>query len=243
MASSPHRLPLVAPGQELTGHFPRGFERTAKSCESGDALHHALIFASATVAQRGLEECLAPGARGPYQEALDACWRWGRGSSTDLRGLRARCFDQVPEAEAATLKTIDAALERLSPPPLTALSDHAEQVRKRYLGLAVHHAAGAVVQLLDATRQARGVLPIAGEVSGAIAYKRVALGPCRNPELQSGALEQAAWEHVRVGASQGHTESALALQRWHEYLGVHWKNLADAQRLHFEEFLAWVFTP
>lgn len=235
------RLPLVAPGQELTGHHPVGFERAAKGSALGDRAHRALIFAGVTLARRAVVECLSPGVRPLYLEALDAAWRWALKPKGDLRATRARCFDFAQEAEAKTVAAIGNALSRMPPLEETPLTTHAALARDRYIGLAVHHATAAVVLLLDACRQPAEVLPLPGEVSGAVAYKKLALGACRNPELHQAALQQAEWESARVLSSQAHSAAGLRLQLLHEYLGVHWKNLADAQRIYLEEFLAWAF--
>lgn len=241
------RLPLVAPEAQLSGQFPRGFERAAKGCKAGTSTHHAVLFAALTLAERGIRECLPPKERAPYLAACKTAWEWAQGSTlySAVRDVRAYCFEHAKESEKQTLTVLTAALEHFDqrdPQPRSELGLHARSVTFRYAGLAVHHAIGAVLLALDACKEPRDALLLCGEVAGAIAYQKVALGPCRSAELQRSALTQAQWEAQRVqGSSQAHSENALAVQLFHEYLGVHWKNYTDAQRLYLEDFLGWAF--
>ena len=77
------------------------------------------------------------------------------------------------------------------------------------------------------------------QAAAAIAYRNVALGPARGEQLQADALENAHWQHDYLGGSARHDATSLAVQLFHEYLGVHWKNHVDAQRLYIEQFLGW----
>jgi hypothetical protein len=205
-----------------------------------------VVFASLALAEHAIRECLPPNERRPYLEASRTAWLWAQDAAPfrAVRDARTRCFETAPETESRTQGIVAAALDHfdsVQPRPATELATHARSVTFRYTGLAVHHAIGAVLLSLDACKEPRLALGVSGEVAGAIGYQKVALGPCRSPELQVAALTQARWEAQRVLGSAEHSESGLAVQLFHEYLGVHWKNHTDAQRLRLEDFVGWAF--
>jgi hypothetical protein len=80
------------------------------------------------------------------------------------------------------------------------------------------------------------------QIAGARAYQGAGLGAARQPEFKTRALEQARWETEEL-AGEAHGESLLALQSFHEYLGVRWKALYEVERSYIEEFVRWALPP
>ena len=234
------RLLLVTPEAELSGNFPRGFEIAAKGAKTGSAEHRALLFAVATVASQAVERCLAPSARGSAEVGLLCVRRWARDDASlrEVREARNVVFESAADAEKDTVGSLSHALQSENTDPL---SKHQLEIATRYVALGVHHCHAAVAFCLDAVTDGRQALEVAGEAAGAKAYTQTGLGAARSETLRTSATEQARWECERVASSRHHSEAGIALQRLHEYLGVHWKNHVDAQRLYFEEFLGWVF--
>lgn len=170
-------------------------------------------------------------------------WCAGHTPFRQIRDLRAALFSATIATEQKVQATMASAFATQPRRDMTSLDAHADQVVQRYLGLSLHYAIGAALLVVDGTKDATRLLDVPGEVAGAIAYKQVALGAARSPELRNAALSQATWEHRRVVGSAGHSEASIGVQLFHEYLGVHWKNHVDAQRLYLEEFLVWAFDP
>lgn len=233
------RLPLVLPGEELSGLRPLAFERAVKSCKVGDPVHRAVIFAAEAVASRGVQECLAPSARSPFSNFCRVARSFTEQHATllDVKQARAAAFDLAGDAERKTLTAIAKAIAIEGSDPLDRQA--AISVR-RYVARSVHHAIAGVLMTLDAVTRPVEALPIAEEVAGAIAFQRTGLGAARSPALREAARVRADWETKRLDSDEQPTV-AIALQLFHEYLGAHWKDHADAQRAYFEDFLAWVF--
>lgn len=230
------RLTLVDPQLELSGKFPRGFERTVKLAQVGDARHRGLLFCALTIARRSVAECLPPSSAGRCFEAWRVADDWARGLA-DLRAVRqarAESFTQLPELRDHTLDVV----RRWLSAPSDAFTVHRNAVIERYVALSVHHATGALLECFDGVTDPTRLLEVPKQAAAALAYRNVALGPARNEQLLGAALENAAWQADFL-ASPAHDAAALAVQLFHEYLGVHWKNHVDAQRLYLEQFLAW----
>jgi hypothetical protein len=172
---------------------------------------------------------------------LDQVDDWARDQLAlkTLRAERARLFEQRPEFEQTTTRLIRS-LAAEEPHDDFAL--HAAGVVERYVALAVHHALSAALLCCDAATEPAVALELPAEVAAALAYRNTGLGPARSEELRRAALHNAHWEATTLSASSKHGEAALLLQLWHEYLGVHWKNHVDAQRLYLEQFLEWAFS-
>lgn len=241
--SARRRLRLVLPGQELSGNFPRGFEIAAKSAKTGSPEHRALIFCLTTVARQTIDRCVAPSARNSAEQGLNCARAWAKDKASlrEVRDARSRVFEHAPRAEMDTVSSLGKALTSQSAGTADPLAKHQLEVATRYVALGVHHCYGAVALCLDAVTDPAQSLEVAGETAGAMAYTQTGLGAARSEALRSSAAEQARWEYERVASSGRHSQDGIALQRFHEYLGVHWKNHVDAQRLYFEEFLSWVF--
>jgi hypothetical protein len=231
------RLPLVLPGHELSRTLPIGFERAAKTCRPGDLVHLALLDVASRVARRALTESLPPTARAPFERHLETCRDWNGSRLAEVKNARAQAFDGAPDAEQTTLAALTQVTAVASDDPLDR---QAGLTLRRYAARGVHHAVACVLQTLDAVLTPVALLPIAEEAAGAIAFTRVALGPVRSLELRAAARAQAEWE-VRGLASNEQPAVAIALQLFHEYLGAQWKDHADAQRAHFDDFLVWAF--
>jgi hypothetical protein len=235
--ASPLRLPLVLPGHELSGKHPQELEKVARRCAVGDAAHHALLYTAETIVNRGLGECIAPSVRGEVQALLAVGREWTRSGASlaEVRRARACAFNFSERAEQATLQAIAAAVQI---DEQDALDRQAAITVRRYVARAVQHSLAGVLMVLDAVTSPPELLPIAADVAGAIAFKRVGLGAARSPELRAAAAAQAQWESERLSLKE-QPAVAIALQLFHEYLGAQWKDHADAQRVCFEEFSVW----
>jgi hypothetical protein len=208
----------------------------------GDPTHRAVVFAAVTLARRGLTECLAPAARGECAAALELANDWARSAQplAVIRRVRAQIFETAATPVATTVAVIARVLEDGTPE--RPIDSHADRVVRRYVSLGAHLSVSSVVECLDSILDPSRALEVAKNTAAAIAYRTVGLGAARQLELRNSALEQAAWEEAQLGSAE-HGAASLALQLFHEYLGVHWKNHADAQRLYLEQFLEWAFTP
>jgi hypothetical protein len=237
------RLTLVGPGDALTGMAPTGFERASKTCRPGDPMHQGLVRIAASLARHALRRTVAPSARGSLVAGLDALEPWARGELDvrQLGKLRSDCFQAVPAIERATLEAMRQSLATSHPRSDTVLDEHAERVVWRYIRLAVRLAADAAVLTLDGVASAPILASVVQQVAAARAYQAVGLGAARQAELRERAVEQAAFE-VRGLGVEAHSEAALALQVWHEYLGVRWKVLHDAERAYIDRFVDWAFS-
>jgi hypothetical protein len=215
-------LPLVAPSEELSGQAPAILERAAARCRPGDSMHRGLIQLGTTIARRTLSECVPPSARRTGLEALDAL---------DAKH-RSQAFEAIVAVERQTTDAVKAALGNAS----TAFDAHADRVVVRYARLGAYYASSTVVLALDGLERPRELAKIPFQAAGALAYRTTALGPARSRDLRDKALAQAEWEAERDDA---HDRSSLAVQLFHEYVGVVWKDLSDAQRLYHEDFVHW----
>lgn len=237
---SKKKLRLVEPRHELSGKVARSFERHARACKPGDAAHRGVLFTATTLTRRGLAECLPPSVLEVARQRLARVDGWARGevSLKQLQATRSETFESLVDCQRKTLSAL-----RAMPSPhaagRSALDEHADRVVERYIALAVRHSLAAILLCCDAVIEPLQVLEVPGEVAGAIAYRNVGLGAARSAQLRASAAENAAWEAREIAASAEHGEVGLTLQLLHEYLGVHWKNHVDAQRLYLEQFLEW----
>ncbi len=231
------RLTLVEPHLELSGKFPRGFERSVKLAHVGDLQHRGLLFCSLTVARRSLLECLPPSIATRCMSAWQSADLWAR-DATSLRAVRqarAGLFAELPAHRDRTVEVV----RRWLTPPDDPFKAHINAVVERYVALSVHHAVGAVLQCLDGITDASALLEVPKQAAAALAYRNVALGAARSEQLQADALDNARWQADYLEGALRHDPASLAVQLFHEYLGVHWKNHVDAQRLYIEQFLEW----
>jgi hypothetical protein len=155
---------------------------------------------------------------------------------TQVKAARRQAFEAAGAFELRTLEVLKRALQPATDEPF---DEHADRVCLRYVGLAVHHAVTAIVHCCDGVLDPLVLLEVPKEVAAAIAYRNVALGAARSAQVRSDARANAEWESERVYAVASHDPRALAVQLLHEYLGVHWKNHVDAQRIYLEQFLEW----
>lgn len=234
---SKRRLHLVEPRHELSGKFPRSFERLARSAMTGDATHRGLLFATATLSRRAISQCLPPSAAKDALALGATAEAWARSAASlkQVKQARSEAYARCGELESRTLAVLEDRLDVGD----TAFDAHANRVVRRYLGLSVVHALSSVLLCCDGVLDPSLLLEVPKEVSAAIAYRNVALGPSRSSELRQAAWSTAEWEVQQVRASASHDVKAIAVQLLHEYLGVHWKNHVDAQRMYLEHFLEW----
>lgn len=238
---SRRRLRLVEPRHELSGKLPRSFEGCVRGASATDPNHRGALFASTTLARRALRQCLAPSVA---KEALVLCqiaerWAGSNASLKQVKQARSECFGRSGEFESRTLAVLEPRLDSGE----SAFDAHANRVVRRYLGLSVVHAVSSLLLCCDGVLDPLLLLEVPKEVAAAIAYRNVALGPARSAELRDAAWTTAQWEVRQVRASASHDVGAIAMQLLHEYLGVHWKNHVDAQRLYLEHFLEWAAQP
>lgn len=235
------RLNLVSPADELLGVAPPAFERAARTCQPGDVVHRGLLFTCVTLARRAVAGCVAPKARAELLAGLEAAEAWARGSGSAAaaRNLRGQCFAATPVVERQTIEAVEAAAAHLGPQRKTGLDAHATRVVRRYVALAAHHACSAVVLTLDAVEQPANCVQVPQQLCGARAYQGAGLGAARFGEFRAKAWEQAEWESSREGATTDHGVEALALQLFHEFLGVRWKTVADVETLAVHRFIEW----
>lgn len=243
MSNPKRKLPLVAPENELSGKFPRGFEKAVRACKVGDETHRAVIWACSTLSGESARRCLPPSIATSSHAALKATAQWVTGNAPGLSGIRAernRLFEHLGKNIEATEQALSGAL---LPVPDTAphFARHTHQTVVRYVGLSVHYSFATTTETCDAVTTPLRALEVAKAFAAAMAYRNVGLGPCRDAELHQAATEQAEWEHQALPSSSKQSMEALRLQLFHEYLGVHWKNAVDAHRLYAEQFLQWAF--
>ncbi len=231
------KLPLVEPRHELSGKFPRRFESLARSATTGSAAHRGLMHTATSLSRWALCQALPPSERRRALLHNQSAERWARDEAEYalVKTARAKLFDEAREYETCTA----ALLSEHLPHAADAFDAHADRVVLRYVGLAVHHAVNAALSCLDGVLEPSTLLEVPKEAAAALAYRNVALGPARSAELRGQARAHAEWELRRVAAVAAHDEASIAVQLYHEYLGVHWKNHVDAQRLHLEQFIEW----
>ena len=237
------RLTVVGPDDALTGVAPARFERASKTCRPGDPLHRGLVRIAAIVARHGLRRAVAPSARGPLVKALDALEPWARGEleARQLGRLRGDCFQTLQDIERATLDAMRHSLHIMHAPKQTLLDEHADRAVWRYVRLSVRLAAEAVILTLDGVASPPVLASVIQQAAAARAYQAVGLGAARQAELRERAVDQAIFE-VRDLGTEAHSEAALALQVWHEFLGVRWKVLHDAERAYIDQFVEWALS-
>jgi hypothetical protein len=244
MSFRPLSLPVLNPGDELSGVAPARFERSARLCRVGDPTHRGLVFTAVTLARHGLSRCTAPSARGPIVDALDAAERWAKhpDDAHAVRKSRSEAFSASLAVQRSTVGAVSTSVTREGGRKRTPLDAHGWDVVLRYVGLGASHACGAVLLTLDGVDEPGELARVAQQVSGAIAYHRVGLGRARSPELREAAWSRAEWETARQ-LSAGHGVEALAVQLFHEFLGAAWKDQSDAERLYLFDFIEWALGP
>ncbi len=234
------RLTLVSAGEALTGVAPVAFERTGKLCRMGDAMHRGLLTTTTTIVRYGLRRLVAPSARARLLSALELCLS----SEFDKPGLRTIASERdalyatMKQVEEATLSAVRLSIEGAPRLQRGALPTHAESVVFRYLRLSARQASEAVLMTLDGVSQPELLAHVVQHVAGACAYQATALGAARQPDLLERAQAQARFECDELAGAE-HSEEVLALQVFHEYLGVRWKVLHDAERAYLDEFIRW----
>lgn len=233
------RLILVGPGDALSGVAPARFERAAKTCQAGDRVHRGLLRIAASVARHGLRRAVAPSARARLSAALSALEAFcgGRLGVRALQQARSDCFAALPEFERTTLEALRASVGP-SAPANTPLEQHAEHVVWRYARLATRLAADGVLLSLDGATEPPLLASVIQQVAASRAYQGAGLGAARQRELCARALEQAAFESEKLGGGE-HPQALLGVQILHEYLGVRWKVLHDAERAYIDAFVNW----
>ncbi|HEY6722671.1 MAG TPA: hypothetical protein VI197_01530 [Polyangiaceae bacterium] len=238
----PRRLNVVDPGDVLSGVAPVAFERGSKLCVAGDVTHRGLLRVAAQIAEHGLRRIVAPSGRATLVTGLGTATDWAT-HDRDLKHVRrqrSECYSALAAIEATTLRavraSVTAAPERPSP-----LEAHADTVVWRYLRLAVRLAVEAVVLTLDGVTTPAALPSVIQHVAAARAYQTTALGAARQPEFRLRAEQQAALETDQLGDAS-HAPELLALQIFHEYLGVRWKVLHDAERAYVDEFVSWALS-
>jgi hypothetical protein len=98
--------------------------------------------------------------------------------------------------------------------------------------------ADAIVLTLDGVTQPALLCDVIQQVAAARAYQATGLGAARQQQLLDQAIAQAAYEAETLPCA-GHGVDGLALQVLHEYLGVRWKVLHDAERTYIDQFVDW----
>ena len=241
-ASEPRRLAVIGPDDVLAGVAPVPFERAGKLCEVGDHTHRGLLRVAAQVADHGLRRVVAPSGRAALEQGLRTACGWAS-AAQDLRAVRqqrSECYASFRAIEATTVRAVRASVASL-PAQAGALEAHADSVVWRYVRLAVRLAVEAVVLTLDGVTTPASLAPVVQHVAAARAYQATALGAGRNPDLLIRAKRQAEFEAEDHGDGS-HTPDVLALQLLHEYLGVRWKVLHDAERATIDEFVSWAIS-
>ncbi|MEB2310701.1 MAG: hypothetical protein OZ921_00010 [Sorangiineae bacterium] len=238
-------LRVVRAADQFTGAALPAFERAGKLARPGDATHRGLLMIAVTLARFAVRACSPPGSNALLLEGLDLTEGWAeRGNDPErLARLRNDAFNSVVAVERKTVEAVASATKQLARGAPTLLDEHADLVVCRYAGLAANYAAGAALLTMDAVREPERVIGVPQQISGALAYQRVGLGPARSPELRASACEQAEWEHERQGAPPGHGVGGIAIQLFHEYLGARWKDQSDAERARADEFCRWALGP
>lgn len=246
MADPRSRLPLVAPKDELRGHAPAELERLARTASRHDAAHVGLVAIGHALVTTTLARTMPPSAAQLLASGLDVVRTFleqplarpalGRAA----RDARASCQAAVPELQTRTLRAVAAAPASGRAELAPALAEHASHTVARFLGLSVHHATLGLCHLLTGLDEPVEALDVPSDCSGALSYGRVALGSARHAPFQAAVLEQVDWELslARPGTG-GLTRDALALQVFHEFLGVRWRAHADDARHEVAAFVDW----
>lgn len=244
-AARPRALPIVLPSEELRGFSPLAFQRAAQACSVGDALHRGLVRVTSALARYAVRAATPPSARATVDAALDGALSWADDAVDEaaVRKLRSTLFTASVEIEQRTVQAVEASLAALPQGRHTAIDHHADGVVLRFAGLGAYYAVSSAVLVLDGVSDPKQLDPVPRQAAGALAYQSAGLGPARSPELRARALEQAGFESGRPGAPTGHGEGALAIQLFHEFLGSHWKDHADAQRAFLSDFIVWALPP
>jgi hypothetical protein len=242
MTDSKRRLKIVGPRDELSGKFPRGFEASVRSCQTGDRTHRAVVLACGTLASEIVRRCQPPSLAALPLRAIGETVKWVKGQSdlAAVRQVRQSVFDALGDTIVGTTRTLGQNLESMAI-SVGDLDGHIERLVARYVGLAVHYSLATVTATCDTLTDPLQALEVARCFSAAMAYRNVGLGPCRDDTLHQAAREQSRWEHENLPTSTVHSAQSLELQLIHEYIGVHWKNNVDAHRLYAEQFLGWAF--
>lgn len=238
-APGPRRLNVVDPGDVLTGVAPVAFERASKLCAAGDATHRGLVRIAAQIANHALSRIVAPSARPALAAGLATATDWAT-HDRDLKHVRrqrSECYSALAAIETTTLRAVRASLPAV-PQVSGPLQAHAETVVWRYLRLALRLGVEAVVLTLDGVTTPTLLAAVIQHVAAARAYQTTALGAARQPEFRLRAEQQAALEAEQL-RDTSHASDVLALQIFHEYLGVRWKVLHDGERAYIDEFVSW----
>lgn len=239
------RLRIIAAEEALAGSASPAFERSARAAAVGDEKHVGVVATALALARRGVLVCMPPRARAELDPAFAVAHAWvlGAASLRDVEKARADAFSALPLIERLTLDAVKEAIALTQRIRYTELDQHADKVVRRHVGLAASYASGALLLALDAAGSPALAAAVPQQVAGAIAYQSSALGPARSQELRARACEIAAWEAERVGTDEDHGTGALAIQLFHEFLGAHWRDAHLAERLHLDDFVAWVLAP
>ncbi len=234
-------LPLVSSEEELEGVAPLAFERCARQCRAGDPLHSGLLRVGALIARHALNTAVAPGGRAAFASALAILedFASGGGSLDAVKKARSEGFAASLEAERRTADAVRAALASAPRKQHTEIDTHADAVVVRQVGLGAHYAASAVLVVLDAAAEPAVLPRVVPQAAGAVAYQSAGFGPARSQQLRAYALEQAAVEVERPFSIPDHGPRAVAVQLFHEFLGAHWKDISDANRVFFSEVIEW----
>ncbi len=195
------------------------------------------MHTATSIARRALSQALPPSERrnAVAYHGLSEEWAQRSADYPAVKRARGALFNAAQDFERQTVSLLSAHL----PDAADAFDEHANRVVLRYIGLSVHHAINAALCCLDGVLEPTALLEVPKETAAAIAYRNVALGPARTQELRNRARQHAEWEKRRIVSVGSHDEAAIAVQLFHEYLGVHWKNHADAQRVYLEQFIQW----
>lgn len=238
-------LPLVSAEEELSGVAPLALERAARRARLGDAMHFGLLRIGALVARHALVAAVAPGGRGGPLAALLVLEEHLRGAAgaDAVKKARSECFAASLEAEQRTVDAVRALLASTSKKPHTELDAHADAVVVRHAGLGAYYSVSAVLVVLDSVVDPGQLGRVVPQAAGAVAYQKTAFGPARSGLLRARALEHAAQEMERPFAISDHGPAATALQLFHEFLGAHWKDISDANRVYFSEVIDWALPP
>ncbi len=238
------RLALVSTEDQLTGKGPAALERLARTCAVESRDHFGVQSVFVTLARRAVRACVPPSHLGELLEGLDLQQKATRtkSSGSSIAQARSRCFALAPVAEEATAQAVSKASEHLrgSAPP-TNLDPHAVHVIDRYVRLAAHFACAAVCHSLDAHEEPEKGLEVLGDCAAALSYQAAGLGAARQVTLRASAIDQARWEAARRGGS-GESETALALQIYHEYLGGRFRAYMDVEQLKQARFIDWALS-
>jgi hypothetical protein len=156
-----------------------------------------------------------------------------------VKKARSECFAASLEAEQRTVDAVRAVLSSTPKKPHTELDAHADAVVVRHAGLGAYYAISAVLVVLDSVTNPGELGRVVPQAAGAVAYQNTGFGPARSGALRMRALEHASQEMERPFAISDHGPAATALQLFHEFLGAHWKDVSDANRVFFSEVIDW----